>query len=1028
MVKQIGMITWRNGNVMRKIITNGKRMRQWCAIAIVVSFGILAVSSGGSSFGKQTSEQTLFTNPMDSLNDDSIFSWRDTFNNTEKIDDEYSENYLVENGQVRMYGTYDKWTDSSWTRMKPITLQTSESIQNCIFSLQVEYDSDMQADYDDLRFKFENETAYAAYWIEQRNPDPNNPYALLWIRLSNVPAGSSILTMFYGNPAAEEFSQYDAVFDETSWQKRFAHDEQVTYHMDSEGAWDPDVCWGDNLFLVTWEEGKPYNLFPPMMFQQQIRGCFYDKTGQKHENRFDITFVEDTPYRYENPSGASDDDIFFVAFEKYINPMSNQNQDRDLYGSIVTTDGSSTVFEICTASGIQADPQVVYDSIADRFLVIWEDGRQGTSNYNIYGQFFSDSGETLSDEIVLASRPHTQCEPWIAFDINHHHFYVVWEEGITPDQGPFDIWGQMFDSNLDPLGTALRLSEPATTNIDFNFPSVAYSAVADRFLVTWQQDDISSNDWTGPIFGLLLDSNGDVIDDIFLIESGEFERSTAVTYLTSSFFVAFDGGGDIWGQPVSSTGQIYDYIIQLSDGESDPADWASVGSNGEELFVAWEDLRIEYTPPYEGLDMPDVFMNIWSFNTPQSADVSAVFGTERSLILEATVVSYPIEPENLMEWSTFSAEKTGSVFFDILQGNTMEVLLSNISSGESLSSIQDVTIRLRARFARSNPSTSPVLDEWSVSFQGQDFVAPETTIDHIDGVEGLNGWYTSESVTVWLHAEDFPEQTGSGVKDMFYKLNNGYTQKYDEATGIHLSVDQEMGWAEKWTIVFWSVDRSGNVEDNTQSDNRKVIRIDAERPFISIVSPIDEEEVDVPFVVSVNATDNVEVTKVAFDIEPFGERPGFPVIDSEPPFEWTCDVKQNGGSSFSPGKSLGANVMIRARAFDASGQIWTHQLYVYITNWEDSDDDGFNNGIGFLAGFGHHSNKASFNPQSEGSPTCLVLGQLTWQFDEGVTFSVGNQGAYTMTGPQTGLAELFIGVANKDRSVFLGFAGAVFVD
>lgn len=1024
MGKQHGMKVWRNGKIMKRYKPNN-HLKNIGTMVLVFTLSILLVIPIVPSFFQPVTVYKTDIVSMNNQDDDSVFCWEDTFNSTDKIDNEHSENYIVEQGKVSMYGTVETWTEPEWTRMKPITLSSSENVADCIFSLQVEYDSDMRADYDDLRFKYENETAYTSYWIEQRNPEPNNPYALLWVRLSTVPAGNSTLYMFYGNPSAEEFSQYDAVFDETSWQKQFAHDEQITYHMAQEGAWDPEVTWGNNLFLVTWEEGQPYNILPPMLFQQQIRGCFYDSDGDVYGNRFDITAVENPPYRNENPSAASNDDIFFVAFEKYTNPLTNQYMDRDIYGSIVTIDGGSTVFEICTATGIQADPQVVYDSVSDRFLVVWEDGRQGTSNYNIYGQFFSDEGVAVTDEKLLVSRPHTQCEPWIAFDENHHHFYIVWEEGITPDQGPYDIWGQMFDSALNPLGSTQRLSESATSTVDYNFPCVAYSPVADRFLVTWQQDDISSNDWTGPMYGVLLDNIGNTIDDIFLIDSGEFERSTIVTYLTSSFFVTFDGGGDIWGRPVSSTGEVYDYILQLSDSESDPADWASVASNNDQLFITWEDLRIVYSQPYEGMNMPDVFANIWSFNAPQSADVTSVFGTERSIILDATVVSHPIAPENLLQWDTFHAVKTGSVHFDVLQGNTLDPIMMDISSGQSLSSINDYTIRLRARFTRSTPASSPILEKWNVSFQGEDYRDPETTISQIDGVEGLHEWYTSESVTVWLHAEDLPMETGSGVETTYFQIDGGYHQEYDDAVGIHLTVTQEMQWTNEWQLTFWSVDRSGNVEDKTRPENNAVIKIDADRPFVSIISPTEEEQVEVPFLVQVDATDNVGVTKVAFDIEPFGEREGLPYVDSEPPFEWLCDVEQRSGSMpNSDWYPTGVNVMLRAQAYDEAGQTWVHEIWVHIKNWDDSDD-GFSNGLGFIAGFGHSTSEQSSCFHS--LPTCFVFGNLSWQFDEGFTISVGDQGAFTTTGPQTGLAQSFVGIANKERTVFAGFAATTSV-
>ena len=155
------------------------------------------------------------------LNDENYYFWEDEFDNAQKIDETYSEHFIVSNGNVEMYGTYPQWTDADWTRMKEIAIESTVSIEDCVIKLIVDYDSDMKADYADLRFKFNDDDYWLPYWIEEINPVPNDPYAIVWVRISLLSQGESKMYLFYGNPSATYQGEYWDVFDENSWQRRY---------------------------------------------------------------------------------------------------------------------------------------------------------------------------------------------------------------------------------------------------------------------------------------------------------------------------------------------------------------------------------------------------------------------------------------------------------------------------------------------------------------------------------------------------------------------------------------------------------------------------------------------------------------------------------------------------------------------------------------------------------------------------------------------------------------------------------------
>lgn len=938
-----------------------KDKKYWKIAAIFIMIFLFMTSAAQAVVNiNDNGQNTNDGDPVVSLMGDN-YVWRDDFNNAQKIQLELSENFIVEGGKVKMIDTYEFWTDEDWERMRIVSLQSSVSGEVAI-KIQVDYDTDMRADYADVRFKFEDDYQWLPYWIEEKNPVPSDPYAIFWVKVEDLPTGGSEMYMFYDNddPDIEDESDYWAVFDEDSWTKQFNVDERVTNHAQEEGAWDPDACFGkhdgEDVFMITWEEGTPYWPEHFLIFQQQIRARYYDMQGDPECNRFDIVDEPDEtpPYRYENPSGKyGTSNKFFVAYDAYEDWSWFYGQFLDMYveGAIVNSpvDGASTRFLICDDSGYQADPCVAFNDDDNEFFVVWEDGRNGDNNYDIRGRLYTSSGSPLGSDFGICTQPNIQCEPWITYDTVNEHYFVVWEESSdNPETGPFEIWGQLLDKDGNPLGGDFQISEDGTTSTDYNFPCVAFCELTERYLVTWQEDDISDNDWTGDIWGVILDQDGNIDVDIFEIANGEYCRTDIVPYLSTSFFVSYDnwspGSGDIWGKMVDDTGAVNSYALKLSDVNDDPCDWANIASDGDRIYVTWEDTRVYYPGDYDMF--PDPYFNIWSLNIPTSSQVTYSFGDEKTMILNAHIVSKEIEPANLVEWVLFDAEKTGDVDFDLLDGEDLDVIVDNISPGASLDGIEADTLRLKARFSRDNPSTTPTLDWWKVEYIGADTEPPLTQVQDIDGIKGKRDIYVSNGVVIWLMAQDFPEDTGSGVDVTYYTINNNPKQIYSEGSGIQLNVDSTMNYYGTFDVHYWSVDKA----QNSESPKYEFVEIDAEAPSCEITYPTNDARVEIPFWVKADADDNHKLDYVEFNIEPYEKRADIPIFDA--PYDWWCDVdyipdsvpvarqrEENEDDPPGPPQPRDVAVHVRAIAYDWSGQMsWISERYVIVTNWDEDDD------------------------------------------------------------------------------------------
>ena len=645
-------------------------------------------------------------------------SWEDHFNDESKIDPSppgagASDNYVVDSGEVKMINTYSIWTDPVWTRMKLITVTNNGvPVTDYAINFTVDYDSEMQSDYDDIRFKHEDyPTTWLDYWIEEKDASS----ATVWVEVPSLQNGQSMMYLFYGNPSATSQSDFNSVFN---WQDMWTNDEKITNHLNNEGTWDPDVCYGNGEFIIAWEEGQAY--YPPYTwgFKQEIRASIYDIQGNKLVDDRLVFKDSTTWHRNENPSIDYGEGKWFVAWEHYDTVANPSATTMDIKARTVQRSGSGlqlgSVINVCTASNCQADANVEFDSVNNRFCVVWEDARNGMSNYNIYGRLYDTNGNTVGSEKTICSAANTQCEPWVAFDTINEQYMIVWEDGLTPDNGPFSIKAGLFDKDLNQVGNTISIAT-GTSTTDYNFPCVAFCEETERFLITWNDGDISSGDWHGNVWGTILNSSGNTVISTFQISGGEYIRTDIVPYLSTLFFVSYDDNNKIRGKLVTSEGDVFAGEVQLSASSSAEADWANMAVGDGKIFTAWEDTRITYTPPWN--HMPDVFGNIWSLNMPSGTDVSYVFGNEKELILVAHVTSIKIEPLNLAYWDEFTeVSSRGDIVFDILDGNTGIMILHDISSGWDLSGISAPSIRLMATFSRTNPSSSPAVDMWGVSY------------------------------------------------------------------------------------------------------------------------------------------------------------------------------------------------------------------------------------------------------------------------------------------------------------------------
>jgi hypothetical protein len=339
-----------------------KKFRRPVVILLIMTFLMMSAAQAAVKIDVNNMIKVIKPVPPPSKAplDDNFFTWEDLFNDSTKIDPAMSYNYEVAGGFVKMKNTYALWADPTWTRMKPITITASQGLSNYAIHLTVNYDSDMRSDYGDIRFKHENSgNTILNYWIEKYTSNS----ASIWVKVPSLPTGNSLMYMFYGNPNAQSQSDFYSVF--TNWLEQWPNDEQISYHSNNEGAWDPDVAFGNGEFLVSWEEGRPW--WPPYSpgFSQEIRASMYDPNGTRIV--FDNLIYKDdtTYYRNENPSIDYGGGKFFVAWQHWDTVANPSDDTQDIKARTVVRNGDQlqlgNVIDVCNVAHCQADANVQFD-------------------------------------------------------------------------------------------------------------------------------------------------------------------------------------------------------------------------------------------------------------------------------------------------------------------------------------------------------------------------------------------------------------------------------------------------------------------------------------------------------------------------------------------------------------------------------------------------------------------------------------------------------------------------------------------
>jgi len=220
----------------------------------------------------------------------------------------------------------------------------------------------------------------------------------------------------------------------------------------------------------------------------------------------------------------------------------------------------------------QYRPAAAYNWKRHEYLVVWHNYWGSSGPRDIYARRVNEQGEVLNDFVVAHENGHDNAQPDVAYDSVHDRFLVVWTRDVHGDASDWNIMGRFITGYGPGPGPTSAFPIVTWTSSQWE-PKVAYNPVLHDFMVVWLTDHPST-----PIFidgkRVLEDgtmpAGGSSDFTIFNATSSRTEPDITYNLARNEYLVVYsDGANDVFGMRLRSDGH------PLGGGEFGIAGWPS---------------------------------------------------------------------------------------------------------------------------------------------------------------------------------------------------------------------------------------------------------------------------------------------------------------------------------------------------------------------------------------------------------------------------------------------------------------------
>jgi len=259
----------------------------------------------------------------------------------------------------------------------------------------------------------------------------------------------------------------------------------------------------------------------------------------------------------------------------------------DVYGQIMSADGVriGKNFRAGGGNGSHAmNPAVASNETQGEYVVVWDEMRN-SHDFNIYGQRVSTTGARLGKPFKISVSDRDEYDPDVVWNSDRNEYLVVWRDNRDWVSRSADIWAQRLDANGGRVGSHFRVTSLGGTADEWR-PAVAYNTVAKRYLVVWE--DLRQT--RSGIRGRLVSGAGALIGTDFLVSQAmTIDTFPSVSTSTSvgKFWTAWGSSDNTSrGRIVTASGARKAVKVITTSGGG-PA--SAFGSTGGDLLTTWTD-------------------------------------------------------------------------------------------------------------------------------------------------------------------------------------------------------------------------------------------------------------------------------------------------------------------------------------------------------------------------------------------------------------------------------------------------------
>ena len=240
----------------------------------------------------------------------------------------------------------------------------------------------------------------------------------------------------------------------------------------------------------------------------------------------------------------------------------------NIYAQRVNAAGAlvGAAISVATSALDETAPAAAYDASANRYMVVWQGTQSGAREYGIYGQRLAADGALAGAQIAISTWDGDQLYPQIAYDSVEHRFLVVWEDHHWGVANGWYVYGQLVGSNGVLVGSHLSIAGGDGKN--HLTPDVAYASTVRSYVVVWEYVYSAADH---DVYARRVAYDGTRPDSKFALSSlGSYEGRPAVAVGADAAFLSAweDGrnqptmGIDIFGAASTLTvpaltGQVY---------------------------------------------------------------------------------------------------------------------------------------------------------------------------------------------------------------------------------------------------------------------------------------------------------------------------------------------------------------------------------------------------------------------------------------------------------------------------------------